>query len=151
MIRESISQAQIAAMKAGDKPRLAAIRLIMSTVKNRDIEARTGKAPADDDVLVTEVLGKMIKQRRESIAMYEAGGRQELADVEAGEIAVIESFLPTQMDEDQAAQAIDAIVEEVGASSVKDMGRVMALVKERHAGAMDMSRASALVKAQLSQ
>ena len=151
MIRDSIQQAQVAAMKAGDKPRLAAIRLIMSTVKNRDIDARTGKAPADDDVLVTEVLGKMIKQRCESIAMYEAGGRQELADIEAGEIAVIESFLPRQMSEDEAAQAIDAIVTEVGASSVKDMGRVMALVKERHAGAMDMSRASALVKARLSQ
>lgn len=151
MIRDSIQQAQVAAMKAGDKPRLAAIRLIMSTVKNRDIEARTGKAPADDDVLVTEVLGKMIKQRRESIAMYEAGGRQELADVEAGEIAVIESFLPRQMSEDEARQAIDAIVTEIGAASVKDMGRVMALVKERHAGAMDMSRASALVKARLGQ
>ena len=155
MIRDSIQQAQVFAMKAGDKPRLAAIRLIMSTVKNRDIEARTGKAPADDDVLVTEVLGKMIKQRRESIAMYEAGGRQELADVEEGEIAVIESFLPAQMSEDEARQAIDAIVTETGASSsgplgVKDMGRVMALVKERHAGAMDMGRASALVKARLS-
>ena len=151
MIRDSIQQAQVAAMKGGDKPRLAAIRLIMSTIKNRDIEARTGKAPADDDVLVAEVLGKMIKQRRESIAMYEAGGRQELADVEAGEIAVIESFLPRQMSEDEAGQAIDAIVAETGASSVKDMGRVMALVKERHAGAMDMGRASALVKARLSQ
>ena len=151
MIRDSIQQAQVAAMKGGDKPRLAAIRLIMSTVKNRDIEARTGKAPADDDVLVTEVLAKMIKQRRESIAMYDKGGRPELADVEAGEIAVIESFLPRQMSEDEAASAIDAIAAEVGAASVKDMGRVMALVKERHAGAMDMSRASALVKTRLGQ
>jgi hypothetical protein len=150
MIRDSIAAAQVAAMKGGDKPRLAAIRLIMSTLKNRDIEMRTSSAAVDDDVLVSEVLQKMIKQRRESIAMYEAGGRQELADIEAGEIAVIESFLPRQMEEAEAGAAIDAIVTEVGAGSVKDMGRVMALVKERHAGLMDMSRASALVKARLS-
>lgn len=150
MIRDSIAKAQVAAMKAGDKPRLAAIRLIMSTLKNRDIELRTSSAAVDDDVLVSEVMQKMIKQRRESIAMYEAGGRQELADVEAGEIAVIESFLPAQMDDAAAAAAIDAIVAEAGATSLKDMGRVMALVKERHAGAMDMGKASALVKARLS-
>ena len=136
-------------MKAGDKPRLAAIRLIMSTLKNRDIELRTSNAAVDDDVLVSEVLQKMIKQRRESIAMYQAGGRQELADVEAGEIAVIESFLPAQMNDAEAGAAIDAIVAETGAGSVKDMGRVMALVKQRHAGTMDMSKASALVKARL--
>ena len=149
MIRESIQAAQTVAMKAGDKPRLAAIRLMMSAIKNRDIEARTGAKPADDDVLVTEVLQKMIKQRRESIALYQQGGRQELADIEAGEIAVIESFLPRQMSEDEARAAINAIVGETGAASVKDMGRVMALVKERHAGAMDMGKASALVKARL--
>ncbi len=154
MIRDSIAAAQIAAMKAGDKPRLAAIRLIMSTVKNRDIELRTSGAAVDDDVVVSEVMQKMIKQRRESIAMYEAGARQELADIEAGEIAVIESFLPAQMSEAEAGAAIDAIVAETGAASseklgVKDMGRVMALVKERHAGTMDMGKASALVKARL--
>lgn len=154
MIRDSIAAAQIAAMKAGDKPRLAAIRLIMSTVKNRDIELRTAKslgstAPADDDVLVSEVMARMIKQRRESIAMYETGGRAELAAIEAGEIAVIESFLPRQMDEAEAGAAIDAIVAETGAASLKDVGRVMALVKERYAGKMDMGQASALVKARL--
>ena len=150
MIRDNLKAALITAMKSGDKPRTAAIRLIQSSLKNRDIELRTGTAPADDDVLVTEVLQKMIKQRRESIAMYEQGGRQELADAEKAEVAVIESFLPRQMSEDEAKAAIDAIVAETGAASVKEMGRVMAAVKERHAGQMDMSKASALVKARLS-
>jgi hypothetical protein len=150
MIRDDLKAALVTAMKSGDKPRTAAIRLIQSSLKNRDIELRTGTAPADDDVLVTEVLQKMIKQRRESIAMYEQGGRQELADAEKAEVAVIESFLPRQMSEDEAKAAIDAIVAETGAASVKEMGRVMAAVKERHAGQMDMSKASALVKARLS-
>jgi len=150
MIRDSIKAAQIEAMKAGDKPRLNAVRLIMAAVKNRDIEARTSQAPGDDDVLVTEVLQKMVKQRRESIDMYCAGGRDELAEIEAGEVAVIEGFLPAQMSDAEAAAAIDVIVAETGASSLKDMGRVMALVKERHAGATDMGRASGMVKAKLS-
>jgi uncharacterized protein YqeY len=151
MIRDEIKAAQTAAMKAGDKARTGAIRLILSALKNRDIELRgaTG-APADDDVLVTEVLQKMIKQRRESITMYEAGGRAELAAAERAEVEVIEGFLPRQMSEDEAKAAIDAIVTETGASSVKDMGRVMAVLKERHASALDMSKASALVKARLS-
>ncbi|HEY0113728.1 MAG TPA: GatB/YqeY domain-containing protein [Allosphingosinicella sp.] len=150
MIRDDIKAALVTAMKSGDKPRTAAIRLIQSAIKNRDIELRTGTAPADDEALVTEVLQKMIKQRRESITMYEAGGRAELAEAEKAEVAVIEDFLPRQMSEEEAKAAIDAIVTETGASSVKDMGRVMAALKERHAGAMDMSKASALVKARLS-
>ena len=151
MIRDDIKAALVSAMKSGDKPRTATIRLIQSSLKNRDIELRgSAGAPADDDVLVTEVLQKMIKQRRESIALYEQGGRQELADAEKAEVEVIEGFLPRQMTEDEAKAAIDAIVAETGADSVKDMGRVMAAVKERHAGRMDMSRASALVKARLS-
>ena len=150
MIRDDLKAAMITAMKSGDKARTAAIRLIQSAVKNRDIELRTGAAPADDDVMVVEVLQKMIKQRRESIAMYESGGRQELADQEKSEVAVIEGFLPRQMSEDEANAAIDAIVAELGATSVKDMGRVMAVLKERHAGSLDMSKASGLVKARLS-
>ena len=150
MIRDEIKAAQVAAMKSGDKPRTAAVRLILSALKNRDIELRTGTAPADDDSLVTEVLQKMIKQRRESIAMYEQGGRAELAEAEKAEVAVIESFLPAQMSDDEARAAIDAIVAETGAGSVKDMGRVMAVLKERHAGQLDMSKASGLVKARLS-
>lgn len=149
MIRDDIKAASITAMKSGDKARTATLRLVQSSLKNRDIELRGAAAPADDDVIVTEILQKMIKQRRESVALYEQGGRQELADAETAEIAVIEGFLPRQMGEDEAKAAIDAIVAESGASSLKDMGRVMAAMKERHAGALDMTKASALVKARL--
>ncbi|MEA3009857.1 MAG: uncharacterized protein QOJ91_1549 [Sphingomonadales bacterium] len=150
MIRDDIKAALVTAMKSGDKAGTATLRLIQSSLKNRDIEMRGAAPAADDDVTVTEVLQKMIKQRRESVALYEQGGRQELADAETAEIAVIEDFLPRQMGEDEAKAAIDAVVAETGASSLKDMGKVMAAVKERHAGAMDMSKASALVKARLS-
>ena len=150
MIRDDIKAAVVTAMKSGDKPRTATIRLIQSALKNRDIELRSAaNPPADDDAVVTEVLQKMIKQRRESIALYEQGGRAELADAEKAEVAVIEDFLPSQMSDEEAGAAIDAIVAETGASSVKDMGRVMAALKERHAGQIDMSKASALVKARL--
>lgn len=150
MIRDDIKQAQIAAMKAGDKESRAAIGLMQAAIKNRDIEARTGGAPADDDALVVEVLQKMVKQRRESIAMYRQGGREELALSEEAEVAVIERFLPAQMSEDETRAAIEAIKSELGASGMKDMGRVMAELKARHAASLDMSRASGLVKAALS-
>ncbi|MBB5708087.1 GatB/YqeY domain-containing protein [Sphingopyxis panaciterrulae] len=150
MIRDDIKAAQVAAMKAGDKARLGTIRLMLAKIKDRDIELRTGTAPADDDGLVVDVLQKMVKQRRESITMYEQGGRQELADIEAAEVAVIEDFLPAQLSEDEAKAAIAAIVAELGASSLKDMGRVMAAVKERHGSELDMSKASGWVKAALS-
>ena len=149
MIREDIKAAQITAMKAGDKDSRAAIGLIQAAVKNRDIEARTGKAPDSDDALVIEVLQKMVKQRRESIAMYRQGNREELAQAEEREVAVIERFLPRQMDEAQTAAAIEAIKTELGATGMKDMGRVMAELKARHASELDMSKASALVKAAL--
>jgi hypothetical protein len=149
MIRDDIKAAQIEAMKARDTARLGAIRLILSTLKNRDIELRTGTAPADDDVLVMEVLGKMAKQRRESIEMFEKGGRAELAAAEAAELAVIESFLPKQMSDEEAQSAVAGLVKEAGATSVKDMGAVMALVKARLQGQIDMSKASGLVKAAL--
>ena len=99
MIRDDIKAALTTAMKAGDKPRTGTLRLVQSAIKNRDIELRTAAAPADDDAMVSEVLQKMIKQRRESIAMYEQGGRRELAEAEQAEVAVIESFLPAQMGE----------------------------------------------------
>ncbi|WP_374611196.1 GatB/YqeY domain-containing protein [Sphingorhabdus sp.] len=150
MIRDNIKAAQVAAMKAGEKDRLAAVRLILAKLKDRDIELRTSANVPDDDAVVVEVLQKMVKQRRESIALYEQGGRQELADVEKAELAVIETFLPAQMDEAATTAAIEAIKAEVGASSVKDMGRVMAVLKERHGTQLDMSKASALVKAALS-
>ncbi|RJF91333.1 GatB/YqeY domain-containing protein [Sphingomonas cavernae] len=149
MIRDEIKAAQIAAMKAGDKETTAATRLIQAAIKNRDIEARTGKAPENDDALVVEVLQKMVKQRRESIDMYEKGGRAELAAAEQAEVAVIERFLPQQMSEDETRAAIEAIKAETGAESVKDMGKVMAALKERHGPQLDMSKASGLVKAAL--
>ena len=150
MIRDDIKAAQVAAMKAGDKARLGTIRLMLAKIKDKDIELRTGTAPADDDVLVTDVLQKMVKQRRESIAMYEQGGRQELADIEAAEGGVIEDFLPAQLSDDEAQAAIKAIAAELGAESLKDMGKVMAAVKERHGSELDMSKASGWVKAALS-
>jgi uncharacterized protein len=149
MIRDDIKAAQIAAMKAGDTATRDTTRLIQSAIKNRDIEARTGKSPDDDDDMVVEVLQKMIKQRRESIEMYEKGGRPELAANEAAEVVVIERFLPAQLSDDEATALIMAIKAEIGAESVKDMGKVMAVLKERHASALDMSKASALVKAAL--
>ncbi len=149
MIRDDIKAALVVAMKARDTTTTAAIRLIQSTIKNRDIELRTAATLPDDDLLITEVLQKMIKQRRESIEMYEKGNRPELAAAEAAEVEVIERFLPRQMTEDEARAAIDALAAELDASSVKDMGRVMAALKERFAGQMDMGKASGLVKARL--
>ena len=150
MLRDEIKAATIASMKAGDSARTGGLRLIQAAIKNRDIELRTGTAPADDDVLVIEVLTKMAKQRRESIEMYEKGGSAELAASEAAELAVIESFLPRMMDDDEARATIASLVAELGATSVKDMGRVMAAVKERLVGKIDMSKASGMVKAALS-
>ncbi|MDE2403478.1 MAG: GatB/YqeY domain-containing protein [Sphingomonadales bacterium] len=149
MIRDSIKAAQVAAMKAGDKPRLAAVRLILAKLKDKDIELRTAAQVPDDDVLVVDVLQKMGKQRRESIALYEQGGRQELADVEKAELAVIEEFLPAQMSDDDVKAAIEAIKAELGATSMKDMGKVVAALKARHGSQLDMGKASGLVKAAL--
>ena len=149
MIRDEIKAALVSAMKGGDKETTATIRLIQSAIKNRDIELRTATQAPDDDLLVTEVLQKMIKQRRESVDLYRKGGREELAAREEAEIAVIERFLPAQMDDAEAGAAIQAIIAELGASSMKDMGRVMAAVKKRHASSIEPARASALVKAAL--
>lgn len=150
MIRDDIKAATIAAMKGGDKETTATLRLLSAAIKNRDIEARTGGAPADDDQLVTEVLQKMIKQRRESADVYRKNGREDRAATEESEIGVIERFLPKQMSEDEARSAVQAVIAETGASSIKDMGRVMAEVKARHAGELEPARASALVKELLS-
>ena len=149
MLRDTIKAAQIAAMKAGDKARLAAIRLILAKLKDKDIELRTASAVPEDDVLVVDVLQKMGKQRRESITMFEAGGRQELADIEKAELAVIEEFMPQQLGEDDTKAAIAAIIAETGAASIKDMGKVVAALKAAHGTQLDMSKASGLVKAAL--
>src|SRR3954469_20329034 len=131
MIRDAIKAATIAAMKGGDKQTTAMLRLVSASIKNRDIEARTGGAPKDDDALVTEVLQKMIKQRRESAELYRKGGREDRAATEENEITVIERFLPQQLSDADAEAKIREILAETGASSMKDMGRVMGLVKER--------------------
>ncbi len=149
MIRDDIKAALVSAMKGGDKAAVGTMRMLQSAIKNRDIELRTSSTQPDDDALVTEVMQKMIKQRRESVEMYRKGDREELAAIEEAEIAVIERFLPKQMSEDEARAAIGAIIAETGASSMKDMGRVMGLVKERHATSIEPAKASALVKSLL--
>ena len=150
MIRESIKSAQIASMKAGDKPRTGALRLILAKIKDRDIELRTADASPDDDALVIEVLQKMAKQRKESIQLFEEGGRPERAAEEKAELSVIEEFLPARMDEEATREAIARIKTEIGAEGMKDMGRLMGELKARHGAALDMSKASGLVKAALS-
>jgi uncharacterized protein YqeY len=149
MIRDDIKAATITAMKSGNKDEVGTLRLVQAAIKNRDIEARTGGAPKDDDALVTEVLQKMVKQRRESAEVYRKGNREDRAAAEEAEIAVIERFLPRQLSDDDAQAQISAIIAETGASSMKDMGRVMALVKERLGPSIEPARASALVKAAL--
>lgn len=149
MLRDTIKAAQIESMKAGDKGRLAAVRLILAKLKDKDIELRTAANVPDDDVVVTDVLQKMAKQRRESITLYEQGGRQELAEIEKAELAVIETFLPQQMGEDEVKAAIAAIIAETGAEGMKDMGKVVGALKAKHGTQIDMGKASGLVKAAL--
>ncbi|WP_310532080.1 GatB/YqeY domain-containing protein [Novosphingobium sp.] len=149
MLRDSIKSAQVTAMKAGDKPRLAAVRLILAKLKDKDIELRTAATVPDDDVLVVDVLQKMAKQRRESIIMFEQGGRQELADQEKSELEVIEGFMPQLMSEDDTKAAIAKIIADTGAAGMKDMGKVVAALKAAHGTQLDMGKASGLVKAAL--
>src|SRR5215216_5869621 len=120
MIRDDIKAATIAAMKSGDKVSTTTLRLIQAAIKNRDIELRTAAQAPDDDALVTEVLQKMIKQRRESVDLYRKGNREELAAAEEAEIAVVERFLPAQMDDAEAMAAVQAVIAETGAASMKD-------------------------------
>jgi uncharacterized protein len=150
MIRDEIKSATITAMKAGEKERTTALRQISAKIKDRDIEERTSGKDIPDDELVVSVLQKMAKQRRESIEMYVAGGREDLAAVERAELAVIEEFLPQMLSEADTVAAIEAIKAETGASSMKDMGTVMAELKARHGAVLDGKLASTLVKAALS-
>src|SRR5688572_5384336 len=140
MIRDEIKAALVGAMKGGDKEGTQTLRLIQSAIKNRDIELRTASTQPDDDALVTEVLQKMIKQRRESVDLYRKGNREELAAKEEAEIAVIERFLPQQLSDDEASAQIQSIVADTGASSMKDMGRVMTEVKTRLGTGIDPAR-----------
>lgn len=138
------------AMKAGDKDRVGAIRLIIAALKEKDIEARgAGRGEASQDEILG-VMQKMIKQRQESAEIYDKGERPELAAKERGEIAVISGFLPKQMDETEVKEAIAAAISSTGASSMKDMGKVIAELRTKFAGQMDFGKASGLVKAALS-
>ncbi|WP_271438790.1 GatB/YqeY domain-containing protein [Pontixanthobacter luteolus] len=149
MLRDTIKAETITAMKAGNKERTASLRLIGAKIKDRDIELRTSSKEIDDDVLVTEVLQKMAKQRKESITMYVDGGRDELAAKEEAELAVIEEFLPQQMSEEETRAAIEVIKSDLAADSIKDMGKVMGELKARHGAELDMTKASAMVKESL--
>ena len=150
-LRAQLNDAMKEAMKAKDAKRLATLRLVLASLKDRDIAARTETSRdllGDDEIL--SLLAKMIKQREESAAAFDAGKRPELAAGEREEIAIIRSFMPAQMDEAGVKAAADTVIAELGASSIKDMGKVMAAMKERYAGQMDFGRASALVKEKLS-
>jgi uncharacterized protein YqeY len=151
MLREQLSDALKDAMRAGEKRRTSTLRLILAAIKDRDIAGRENGSRdlvGDDEVL--QLLQKMVRQRRESIATFEKGGRMELADQEREEIVIIESFLPKQMGEAEIVAAVDATVAELGAAGLKDMGRVMAALRERYPGTMDFGKASAAAKARLS-
>ena len=151
MLRTRLNDALKAAMKAKEELSVSTLRLILAALKDRDIAARSkGNRDGIAESELLSLLQSMIKQRRESIAAYEKGGRMDLARQEASEIAVIEGFLPAQMSEAEMAAAIDAVIAAVGATSLKDMGKAMAALKQQHAGKMDFGKASALVKARLS-
>jgi uncharacterized protein YqeY len=148
-LRERLTAEMKEAMKAGDKAKLATVRMIQAALKDKDIEARgLGKDPASDEDILA-LLQKMIKQRNESAGVYDQGGRPELAANERAEIAIIAGFLPQQMDEAETQAAIDAAVAETGAAGPKDMGKVIAVLKGRYAGRMDFGKASGLLKAAL--
>ena len=150
MIREEIKKQLIEAMKTGQKEKVDTLRLINSTIKDKDIADRTkGNMDGISDDAILSVLQGMIKQRKESIALYTQGGRAELAEAEQKEVDIIQSFLPKQMDADEMREAIKAAITETGASSMKDMGKVMGLLRGKYAGKMDFGAASGEIKALL--
>lgn len=149
-LRIALNDALKQAMRARDELATSVLRLILAALKDRDIAQRTqGRDGGLAEEEIVGMLQSMVKQRRESIKMYEQGGRPELAGKEAAEIAIIESFLPKQMSEAEIRAAVDAAIADLGAASLKDIGRVMTLLRERHPGAMDFAKASATVKAAL--
>ncbi|MBI1868510.1 MAG: GatB/YqeY domain-containing protein [Methylocystis sp.] len=148
-MRERFTADLKAAMKSGDKLRVGALRLVSAALKDRDIEARgQGKSVTEGDILA--LLQKMIKSRQESFEIFEKAGRTDLADQERGEIEVISSYLPAQLSEAEVADAVKAAIAETGAASIKDMGKVVAVLKAKYAGRMDFAKASAVAKAALS-
>ena len=150
MLRSQFTEALKTAMKAKDGRSTSTLRLILAALKDRDIAARTkGDGGEIDAAAILLMLQSMVKQRRESITLYEQGGRLELAQQEGEEIEVIERFLPAQMDEEAITAAVALVIDELGAASLKDMGRIMGALKERFSGEMDFSKASARVKDRL--
>ncbi len=148
MLRDDINNALKDAMKAKNERAVSTLRMVNSTIKNADIEARsTGKQLGDPEILA--VLQKMIKQRQESVELYDKGGRPELAAQEREEIAIISGYLPKQMSDDDVKAAIDAAIKETGAAGMKDMGKVIGALKAKYTGQMDFAKASGLVKAKL--
>jgi len=148
MLREQFTSELKTAMKAGDKRRVETIRMITAALKDKDIEARvSGKEQGDDEILA--LLQKLVKSRQESMEIYQQNARPELADKEREEIAIISTFLPQPMSDEEVAEAIKAAIAETGAASIKDMGKVIALLKTQHSGKMDFGKASAQVKAAL--
>ncbi len=148
-VRESLTDAMKAAMKGGDKDRLSTIRMINAAIKDKDIAGRSGGTDKIGEGEIIELLAKMVKSREESVKLYEEGGRPELAANERAEIAVIREFMPEQMDPAATEAAVKEMVAELGAAGMKDMGRVIAALKERYSGRMDFGKASGLVKAAL--
>lgn len=149
MLREKIADSLKAAQKDQDRKRIATLRLINAAIIDRDISLRgKGKDKADDEE-VLDILGKMVKQREESSRLYAEGGRQELADQETEEIGIIKEFMPEQMDDAAIANMVDELIEETGAQSLRDMGKVMGLIKERYRGQVDMGKAGAMIKEKL--
>ena len=149
MLRDDINNALKEAMKAKSERTVSTLRMVNATLKNADIEARGAAKPALGDADVLSILQKMIKQRQESVELYRKGGRDDLVKQEQQEIDIIAGYLPRQMSEDEMKAAIASVIKDAGAASVKDMGRVMAALKERYAGKMDFAKAGGLVKSQL--
>jgi uncharacterized protein len=149
MLRDDINNAVKDAMRAKDERKLSTLRMVNSSLKNADIEARGQSKPPLSDEDILGLLQKMIKQRQESVELYDKGGRPELAAQEREEIAVISAYLPKQMSEEEVKAAIAAVITETGAAGMKDMGKVIAALKAKYAGQMDFGKASGLVKAAL--
>jgi len=151
MLRDELNQSMKAAMRAKETRQLSTVRLILAAIKEKDIELRTTDGgDRDDDAMITDILSKMVKQRRDSIKAYEEGGRCELAEQEKAEIEIIEEFLPKQLSDAEIKAACEAVVADLGAEGLKDIGRCMAALKEKYAGQMDFAKASVTIKGMLS-
>lgn len=147
MIREDLKKALVDALKTKNEKKTATIRLINAAIKDKDIEARPkGITDGIDDTAILSLLQSMVKQRKESIEMYKQGGREDLVASEQAEIDIISAFLPQQMSEEETKKAIEVVIQEIGATSIKDMGKVMGALKAKYAGQMDFSIASGLIK-----